>query len=292
MSAAPAELEAGRAAGPDGAAVRVPWLMYGTAWKEDATADCVSRALDAGFRAIDTANQRKHYHEAGVGEALRAALDGGRVSRDALFVQTKFTFARGQDHRLPYDPRAPIGEQVAQSARRSLAHLGLERLDSLVLHGPAQAVGLTDADWAAWQAMERLVDEGVTRALGVSNVGADQLDELAGLARIRPAFVQNRCYASRGWDARVRKVADRHGVVYQGFSLLTANRRELEAPAVEALAAARGATVPQLVFRFAAALGMLPLTGTTSSEHMREDLAARDLALGEDDVAALLACGR
>ena len=90
--------------------VAVPRLWYGTAWKEDATAGLVTQALAAGFRAIDTANQRKHYHEAGVGEALGAALAGG-LARDAVIVQSKFTFARGQDHRLPYDPDAPIGTQ-------------------------------------------------------------------------------------------------------------------------------------------------------------------------------------
>lgn len=64
------------------------------------------------------------------------------------------------------------------------------------------------------------------------------------------------------------------GIVYQGFSLLTANRRELATADVRALAARVGRTVPQLVFRFALDVGMLPLTGTTSGDHMREDLAA------------------
>jgi diketogulonate reductase-like aldo/keto reductase len=272
---------------PDGSSREAPSLMYGTAWKEEATADCVRRALAAGFRAIDTANQRKHYHEAGVGEALAAALEGG-LSRDAVFVQTKYTFARGQDHRLPYASDASVAEQVRQSAARSLEHLGLARIDSLVLHGPTHARGLTAADWEAWRAMEQLVAEGTVGMLGVSNVGPDQLDELAGLAEVKPTFVQNRCYASRGWDGQVRKVAARHGVVYQGFSLLPANRRELARPEVEAIAAAHGKTVPQVVFRFALQLGMLPLTGTTSDAHMAQDLDVFDFALSEDEMGALL----
>lgn len=268
--------------------LEVPSFMYGTAWKEDQTADCVRRALAAGFRAFDTANQRKHYFEAGVGEALRAAMAAGEVTRDELFVQTKYTFERGQDHRLPYAKDAPIAEQVRQSAARSLEHLGLERLDSLVLHGPTNARGLTRDDWDAWGAMESLVHDGTVRVLGVSNVGADQLDELAGIAKITPAFVQNRCFASRGWDAQVRKVAARHGVVYQGFSLLTANRRELDTPAVKAIAEAHGKTVPQVVFRFALQLGMLPLTGTTDSDHMAQDLDVFDFALSDAEVEALM----
>src|SRR5881275_3075744 len=89
--------------------VRVPRFLYGTAWKEDATQRLTELALQQGFRGIDTANQRRHYHEAAVGQAIAAAIRSGRVVRDDLFVQTKFTSRRGQDDRLPYDPRAPIG---------------------------------------------------------------------------------------------------------------------------------------------------------------------------------------
>src|SRR5689334_9382243 len=113
-----------------------PTFIYGTAWKEDRTEGLVLEALDAGFRAIDTANQRKHYYEEGVGRALRQKL--GSIARDDLFIQTKFTFRDGQDDRLPYDPKASVAEQVAQSFQSSLSHLGLDRVDSLVLHGPSQ----------------------------------------------------------------------------------------------------------------------------------------------------------
>src|SRR5690349_5770333 len=110
--------------------VRVPGLMYGTAWKEERTEALVRDALAAGFRAIDTANQRKHYHEAGVGAALAAS----GVPRGELFIQSKFTFRRGQDHRLPYDPHAELAVQVQQSFESSLRHLGLSTLDAYVLH--------------------------------------------------------------------------------------------------------------------------------------------------------------
>src|SRR5438552_4095216 len=96
---------------------RVPSLMYGTAWKEDSTRELVLKALNAGFRAIDTANQRKHYFEAAVGEALHTS----GVERDELFLQTKFTYQRGQDHRLPYDPKAALANQVQQSFVSSLS---------------------------------------------------------------------------------------------------------------------------------------------------------------------------
>src|SRR5688572_2377028 len=116
----------------------VPAFWYGTAWKEDRTEALTALALAAGFRAIDTANQRKHYHEAGVG----AAIAKSGIARDALYLQTKFTHAPGQDSRLPYDPNAPIAQQVAQSFRSSLEHLGTTYIDSYVLHGPSTPVGL------------------------------------------------------------------------------------------------------------------------------------------------------
>src|SRR5215472_3357438 len=106
--------------------VRVPRFLYGTAWKEDQTQGLTETALRQGFRGIDTANQRRHYHEAAVGRAIAASVAGGLVARDDLFLQTKFTFRLGQDHRLPYDPDAPIPTQVEQSFARSLAHLGTE----------------------------------------------------------------------------------------------------------------------------------------------------------------------
>src|SRR6185369_13674797 len=110
-----------------------PQIIYGTAWKEECTAALVRMALDAGFRAIDTANQRKHYFEAAVGEAVHAAVEDGIVERSDVFLQTKFTFVNGQDHRLPYDPKASLTQQVEQSFASSLEHLGVSYIDSYVL---------------------------------------------------------------------------------------------------------------------------------------------------------------
>lgn len=260
-----------------------PALIYGTAWKEQRTEELTLLALRCGFRAIDTANQRKHYVEAGVGAAVARA----GIPRDELWLQTKYTYARGQDHRLPYDPAAPIPEQVAQSCARSLEHLGTTYIDSYVLHGPATAYQIVEADLAAWRAMEDLHATGKVRQLGISNVTAEQLDELCKRVRVAPAFVQNRCYASDGWDADVRAVCSTRGITYQGFSLLTANRRELQRPLVDEIAMRLDRTREQVVFRFAIQLGIWPLTGTTDEQHMRDDLAATDFELTPDDVRTL-----
>jgi diketogulonate reductase-like aldo/keto reductase len=266
--------------------VSVPAFLYGTAWKEERTAALVTLALEAGFRGFDTANQRKHYDEAAVGEAIARQLDAGTVTRSELFLQTKFTHRAGQDHRLPYDPAAPPAEQVAQSFASSLEHLQTDYLDAYLLHGPSLPDRLSDEDWAVWRAMEALLHEGRTRLIGVSNVGVGHLVELCRDGQ-KPAFVQNRCYARAGWDREVRRLCQKEGIVYQGFSLLTANRRELASPVVARIAARLGRTPAQVTFRFALQVGMIPLTGTSDPRHMDEDLASFDFRLDEDDVAAL-----
>jgi diketogulonate reductase-like aldo/keto reductase len=267
--------------------IRVPRFLYGTAWKEDQTQRLTELALRQGFRGIDTANQRRHYHEAAVGQAIAAAVESGLVARDDLFLQTKFTFRDGQDHRLPYDPKAPIRDQVEQSFASSLAHLGTDVIDSYLLHGPTQRSGLAPADWEAWRAMEAIHHSGRARLLGVSNVTLEQLQRFCQGARVPPRFVQNRCYAARGWDRLVREFCADNGLLYQGFSLLTANRAALTRSEMVRIAQRHGRTVAQVVFRFALDIGMVPLTGTTDVEHMKADLEVFDFRLEAEEVARI-----
>jgi len=272
--------------------IQVPSFCYGTAWKEERTEELTALAVGAGFRAIDTANQRRHYVEANVGAALGRLLASGAIRRDELFLQTKFTYARGQDHRLPYDPSAPIGRQVEQSFASSLEHLRTPYIDSYLLHGPMTAHGLTAADVEAWRAMETIQASGRARILGISNVSLDQLRDLHDLAAVAPAVVQNRCYARDGWDREIRAFCREHEIIYQGFSLLTANPHELERAAIDGIMQRTGRTRAQLVFRFALQVGMMPLTGTSSLDHMREDLAVFDFELAAADVEAIEAIGQ
>ena len=262
----------------------LPNFLYGTAWKEDETTRLTELALQAGFRGIDTANQRRHYCEAEVGKAVTAAINSGLVTRQDLFLQTKFTFLPGQDHRLPYDPGAAVPIQVEQSFASSLRNLATDVIDSYVLHGPTQRIGLAKDDWAAWRAMEAVHDSGQARMLGVSNVSLEQLDSLCQKARIKPRFVQNRCYASRGWDRAVRQFCAAHSIIYQGFSLLTANRELMNRPELVEIAKRHSRTTSQIVFRFALDVGMLPLTGTTNLTHMREDLDVVNFRLTAEEV--------
>jgi diketogulonate reductase-like aldo/keto reductase len=265
----------------------VPDFLYGTAWKEERTAELTELAIRSGFRAIDTANQRKHYFEAAVGQALSAVYAEGLVAREDLFLQTKFTYVRGHDHRLPYDPAARYSLQVAQSMASSLEHLGTEYVDSYVLHGPAAGVGWTDADAEVWQAMQRERDAGRARVLGVSNVSLRHLEQMVEAHDEAPAYVQNRCYARLGWDRDVRAFCKARGIVYQGFSLLTANVDVLAHALFRDVAAKYQATLAQVVFGFVRGIGMLALTGTSDATHMQEDLASRELVLAEEELQAI-----
>ena len=263
--------------------VPIPSLMYGTAWKKEATTELVQLAVVSGFTAIDTANQLIHYQEALVGEALQALAKKG-IKRDSLFLQTKFTSVDGQGGRTPYDPSADLTTQVSQSFDSSLNHLGTDYVDSYVLHAPFQRRGLGTADWEVWTAMEGLYRGGKTKMIGVSNITGAQLAQLCEQANVEPMVVQNRCFAALGWDKAVREICRTNGIVYQGFSLLTANREVLGDPEIHAIATRINATVAQVIFRFAMLIGLLPLTGTTNQQHMKEDLQAGQFTLTDEEV--------
>lgn len=264
--------------------IMIPTFLYGTAWKEEQTETLTLLAIESGFAGIDTANQRRHYYEAGVGKALQKALSENNKQRSDFFLQTKFTYAAGQDHRLPYDPNADYATQVRQSFESSLDHLDTTYLDSYILHGPASSRGLNDADWEVWRAMENLQKSGSVKLLGVSNISFEQLELLLERSEVKPAFVQNRCYARTQWDKRIRALCLANDIIYQGFSLLTANTTELKQPELVDISKRLSCSIAQVVFRFAQQVGMIPLTGTCSKTHMEEDLAIYDIELTESEI--------
>lgn len=250
--------------------VAMPRIIYGTAWKKERTAELVATALRAGFRGIDTACQPKHYHEAGVGEGLAAVL-GRDLGRQQIYLQTKFTPSKGQDpDNIPYDPKASLGAQVRQSFAASLRNLRTDYLDGLVLHSPYPR----DADTLeAWRAMEALHDQGGVRQLGISNCyELKRLKSLCRKARIKPAVIQNRFYAKTGHDRDIRAFCADSGIIYQSFWTLTANPAVLADPALVALADRHTCSAAQLFFRYLTQLDIVCLTGTTSAEHMAQDL--------------------
>ena len=268
------------------AGVSMPRLLYGTAWKGERTAALVEGAVRTGFRGIDTAAQPKHYDEAGVGAGLSAA---GLPARDSLYLQTKFTPAAGQDPtRLPYNLGAPLATQIEQSVAASRANLRTTYLDALVLHSPLQSRART---LCAWRVMEHLVEHGSVRQLGISNCYAlAEFDALYRAATIKPAVLQNRFYARTRHDRELRAYCRAHGVVYQSFWTLTANPDALASASLRLLAQRYDRTPAQILFRYLTHIEVVPLTGTTSLAHMREDLAifAFELEARECEALSLL----
>ncbi len=264
----------------------IPTFIYGTAWKEERTAELTKTAVLAGFTAIDTANQKKHYREDYVGQALKELRSLG-IERTSLFLQTKFTYVHGQDHRLPYNPSDDFKTQVLSSFESSLTNLHTDYIDSYILHGPHSGRGLIDADWEVWEAIEGLHQSGRTKMIGISNVGLHHLKELVENAKVKPQFVQNRCYAIQGWDQNVREYCLSHGITYQGFSLLTANQHLFNDPRLFEMAKRLNQQPQQIVFRFCKQIGILPLTGTSDKNHMLEDLATTNFELSPTDMSII-----
>lgn len=267
--------------------VRMPKLLYGTAWKKTRTAALVETAIRHGFRAIDTACQPKHYDETGVGAGLAACLSEA-LRRSDLYLQSKFTPVSGQDpQRIPYEPTASLAKQVQQSFQVSLRNLRTEYLDCLVLHSPlAEQSQFTQV----WQAMEAIFDSGATKQLGVSNCyELKQLDWLYSSARVKPAVLQNRFYAQTHYDGAIRAYCREHHIFYQSFWTLTANAHILADQTIQGLASRYARTPAQILLRYLTLIDVLVLTGTTSELHMREDLAIFDFELTQSERDAVSA---
>lgn len=253
-----------------------PFILYGTAWKKNETAKLVQQAVTAGFRFIDTACQPKHYNEAGVGAGWTAAAADLGLQRSDLYLQTKYTPYRGQDpNRVPYDESAPFEEQVQQSLKVSLSNLQTDYLDSLVLHSPLPTF---DETLRVWRTMESFVDSGKVRRLGISNCYDPSLfQRVYEDARIKPSVLQNRFYSDSGFDTELRQFCSAHKVWYQSFWTLSANRAALAHPSVKEFAASKNLTPQTLMYAFVMSWGYgTPLSGTTSEQHMKEDVAVME----------------
>lgn len=255
----------------------IPRLLYGTAWKKEKTAELVTKAVKYGFRGIDTACQPKHYHEAGVGEALQK-LDNMGISRKELYIQTKFTPLNGQDPlNVPYDKKAPLSEQVAQSFEVSKRNLGVSYVNGLVLHSPLEN---SDRTMIVWQAMEKIHSEGGAQEIGISNCyDLEILKDLYEAASIKPTILQNRFYQETDYDSEMRKWCLERDIIYQSFWTLTANPHILASATVQKLAQTYQKTAAQIFFRTLIDIGIVPLSGTCSDKHMKEDLEVLNFEL-------------
>ncbi|PHS30490.1 MAG: aldo/keto reductase [Sulfurovum sp.] len=262
--------------------VKMPKIIYGTAWKKEHTTILVEAALRCGFRGIDTACQPKHYSETLVGEALLNMQHEG-IKREDVFIQTKFTPVSGQDPKeIPYDPNASLTEQVRQSFTTSKQNLYTHYIDSLVLHSPyARFENLMEV----WHTMESFVQKGELGQLGISNCySLEVLEYLYDHSEIKPAILQNRFHAKTDYDKEMRLWCDAHHVIYQSFWSLTANPEILLSETLDAISHKYKKSPAQIWFAFLRENQIVPLVGTSSSQHMLEDLRSLDICLTSDEL--------
>lgn len=265
--------------------MKMPSLIYGTAWKKERTADLVVQAVLSGFRGIDTACQPKHYNEPLVGEALNRLKEHG-ITREELFVQTKFTPLSGQDpQRVPYDPNVSLDAQVAYSFEVSKRNLGTQYIDSLVLHSPLFPYANLSI---VWKAMEKIYHSGETRAIGISNCyDLELLKRLYQDAEVKPSVVQNRFYSESGYDMHLRQWCNDVGIIYQSFWSLTANPHILGSEIVRNIAVNYSKTSAQILYRYLNHVGIVPLIGSTSQEHMIQDLNIFEFELSLSEIQSI-----
>jgi len=262
--------------------VKMPKIIYGTAWKKDRTEELVIKAIKLGFRGIDTACQPKHYNEPLVGKALEKLQKMG-IERESIFLQTKFTSVNGQDpNNIPYDKNAPLETQVAQSFEVSKKNLKTKYVDSLVLHSP---MGSTSLNNKVWLAMEKIYQEGGAKQLGISNCyDLNVLKELYKNSKVKPSVVQNRFYSQSGYDKELRAFCSDNGIIYQSFWTLTANPNILGSIELKTISEKFKKTTAQIFFRFLTQIGIAPLTGTCTEIHMKDDLNIFDFELSKKDI--------
>ncbi|KAM5355658.1 hypothetical protein ACJ41O_002304 [Fusarium nematophilum] len=256
-----------------GSSTTVPKLIYGTAWKKELSSDLVYAAIKHGFRGIDTAGQPKHYNEKGVGQGVQRAIRDGLITRDALFIQTKFSPPGNQDENAPYDLDAPLVDKVHQSVQSSLRFFAIEGqepyLDSVLLHSPLQTIEDTIT---AWKALETYVPHQI-RNLGISNTTLSILQALNDAATVKPNVVQNRFYRDTMYETDLRAYCREQGILFQSFWTLSANPRLSVSKPVKTVAEKAG--VPPVPAYYALVLGLEGVTildGTTTERHMKDDL--------------------
>jgi len=269
--------------------IKIPNMIYGTAWKKEQTSYLVHEALKSGFRGIDTACQPKHYQEDLVGVGLSKALNEG-LKREELYIQTKFTPLDGQDrNNMPYLENDTLQTQIEKSFEKSKENLQVDYIDSYVLHSP---IFPGSKLLKAWEVMTSFYENREVGQLGISNCyDLDVLEYLYNKVEIKPSVVQNRFYAQSSYDKGIRQWCKEKGIIYQSFWSLTANPNILAHEFLQHLALKYKKDVAQIFYKFLNQIAIVPLNGTTSKTHMIEDLQIVDFDLLDmeiEEINALL----
>jgi alcohol dehydrogenase (NADP+) len=253
----------------------IPAVGFGTLIPNAAAAkQAVKAALEVGFRHIDGAEIYRT--EDAVGEAMREAFEAGTVHRDELFVTTKLW---NNNHRP---------ERVKLACEASLRRLQLDYLDCYLIHTPfafqpgdepypmsAQGEPIYDTGVTlveTWQAMERLVDEGRCRSIGLSDITLPKVKEIVAAARIKPAVVQVECHPYLPeWE--LLDFCRQHGIVLLAFAPLGHGMEPkiTDDPVIKAIAQRVGKTPAQVALAWAVQRGTALLTTSTNPAHIKEN---------------------
>jgi methylglyoxal/glyoxal reductase len=247
--------------------VEIPWLGLGVFQTEPGpvTERAVRWALDAGYRLIDTAAMYRN--EEDVGRAIRAS----GVARDELFVTTKLWYSE-QGY-----------ESALKAGRESLARLGLDRIDLYLIHWPRAPSPQTRLD--SWRALERLREEGVCRAIGVSNYTVRHLEELRTHSSTLPAVNQVE-FHPWVYDPELLRYLAQHAIQPEAYTPLTRGRR-LDDPTVARIAQGHGRSVAQVLLRWGLQHGIVVIPKSIREERIRENARVFDFALTPDEMARL-----
>ncbi|WNM24800.1 aldo/keto reductase [Demequina capsici] len=254
---------------------QIPALGFGTyPLVGDDGYRAVRTALDAGYRLLDSAVN--YENEGIVGKAARDFLTESGLDRDALTIQTKLP---GRHHDY---------ERALASIEESLARLGLDRIDVMMIHWPNPMVGKhTDA----WRALVEAQRRGLVRSVGVSNFTPALLDQIVADSGVTPVVNQVEMHP---WfnQAALRDSHARLGIVTEAWSPLGKRKAPFDEQPVTAAAEAHGVTPAQVVLRWHLQLESLPLPKSATPARQAANLDVFDFELTPDEVAAITAMTR
>lgn len=249
----------------------IPRIGLGT-WpmNDDQAESIVAAAIALGYRHIDTAY--RYENETGVGRAIRAS----GVPRGDLFVTTKL------DGEFQGEDRAIAGLD------ESLRHLGLDYVDLLLIHWPLPA---RDLYVSTWKTFERLMAEGKTKSIGVSNFKPAHIDRLIAETGTTPAVnqIQANPYFTRDGQ---RAYDAEHGIVTVAFSPLGAGRGLAQNPLFEQIGAAHGKTPGQVILRWHIQSGMVAIPRTTNPGRLKDNIDVFEFALSDEEMAEIATLSR
>lgn len=249
--------------------IRMPMLGYGL-YKvppEEAEA-CVGEALRAGYRSIDTAQYYRNEQAAG------AAIRKSGIPRDELFITTKVWISNSGYERA----RASIEE--------SLRRLGTDYADLILIHQPFGDY------YGTWQALEEAVEEGKTRAIGLSNFQAARFMDLAANCRIAPAIDQLECNVYSQQEGILPYLAP-YGTSLEAWGPLGQGRNgQMDDPILCDIARSHGRTAAQAALRFLIQKGIVAIPKSTNPARIRENFDVFSFELSPDEMSALNALNR